>query len=90
MYRPSIKGTKLLFIVIKAIIIIQAASGKKMPEDKCSDDIKSKSKRKRKSDASLVEYCHRGPAGGNVWNSLADLLMKLREVGADEKKMFGK
>ena len=66
----------------------QAARGKKMSDDKGSDDMTSKSKRKRKSDASPVEFCHRSLAGGNIWDSLADLLktMKLREVGADEEK----
>jgi len=56
----------------------------------------SKAERKRKSDASPVKFCHRAResrtlpplAGGNVWDSLADLLkiMKLREVGADDVK----
>ena len=59
-----------------------------MSDDKGSDDMTSKSKRKRKSGASPVEFCHRSLAGGNIWDSLADLLktMKLREVGADEEK----
>ena len=48
----------------------------------------SKAKRKRKSDASPVEFCRRSLAGGTVWDSLADLLkiMKLRGVGADDVK----
>ena len=48
----------------------------------------SKAERKRKSDAIPVEFCRRSLAGGNVWDSLADLLkiMKLREVGADDVK----
>jgi len=35
-----------------------------------------------------VEFCCRRLAGGNVWDSLADLLkiMKLRGVGADDEK----
>jgi len=35
-----------------------------------------------------VEFCRRSLAGGNVWDSLADLLkiMKLRGVGADDVK----
>jgi len=48
----------------------------------------SKAERKRKSDLSPVEFCRRSLAGGNVWDSLADLLkiMKLRGVGADDVK----
>ena len=48
----------------------------------------SKAERKRKADASPVEFCRRSLAGGNVCNSLADLLkiMKLRGVGADDVK----
>jgi len=35
-----------------------------------------------------VEFCRRSLAGGNVWDSLADLLkiMKLREAGSDDVK----
>jgi len=46
----------------------------------------SKAERKRKSDASPVDFCRRSLAGGNVWDPLADLLkiMKLRRVGADD------
>ena len=35
-----------------------------------------------------VEFCRRSLAGGNVWDSLADLLkiMKLRGAGADDVK----
>ena len=49
----------------------------------------SKAERKRKSDASPVELCRRSLAGGNIWDSLADLLkiMKLRGVGADDVKV---
>jgi len=48
----------------------------------------SKAQRKRKSDASPVEFCRRSLAEGNVWDSLADLLkiIKLRGVGADDVK----
>jgi len=48
----------------------------------------SKAERKRKSDASPVDFCRRSLAGGDVWDSLADLLkiMKLRGVGADDIK----
>jgi len=48
----------------------------------------SKAERKRKSDASPVEICRRSLAGGNVWDSLADLLgiMKLWGVGAHDVK----
>ena len=43
---------------------------------------------KRKSDASPVEFCRRSLAGGNVWDSLADLLkiMKLQGAGSDDVK----
>ena len=48
----------------------------------------SKAERTRKPDASPVEFCCRSLAGGNVWDSPADLLkiMKLRGVGADDVK----
>jgi len=57
-------------------------------DDKRSDDMTSKAERKQKSDASPVEFCHRSLAGGNIWDSLADLLkiMKLRGIGADNVK----
>jgi len=50
--------------------------------------MKSKAKRKRESDTSPVEFCHRSLAGGNVWDSLDDLLKirKLRGIGADDVK----
>jgi len=43
-------------------------------------------KLKQKSDASPVECCHRKLARGNVWDSLADLLLMLRGIGADNVK----
>jgi len=48
----------------------------------------SAAERKRKLDASPVEFCCRSLAGGNVWDSLAHLLkiMKLRGAGADDVK----
>ena len=48
----------------------------------------SKAERKRKSDASPVEFYRRSLMGGNVWDSFADLLktMKLRGAGADDVK----
>jgi len=48
----------------------------------------SEAERKRKSDASPVEFCRRSLAGDNVWDSLADLLkiIKLRGAGADDVK----
>ena len=59
-----------------------------MLDDKKSDDMTSKAERKRKSDASPVEFCRRSLAGGNVWDSLAGLLKitKLRGGGADDVK----
>jgi len=64
----------------------QAETGNETSDDKGSDDMTSKAERKRKSDASPVEFCGRSLAGGNVWESLADLLkiMKLRGIGADD------
>ena len=66
----------------------QAERGNETSDDKGSDDLTSKAERKRKSDASPVEFCRRSLAGGNVWDSLADLLkiMKLRGAGADDVK----
>jgi len=66
----------------------QAERGNETSDDKGSDDVTSKAERKRKSDASPVEFCCRSFAGGNMWDSLADLLkiMKLRGVGADDVK----
>jgi len=66
----------------------QAKRGNQTSDDKGYDDMTSKAERKRKSDASPVEFCRRSLAGGNVWDSLADLLkiMKLRGVGADHVK----
>jgi len=48
----------------------------------------SKAERKRKSESSLMEFCHRSLAGGNVWNFIANFLkiMQLGGVGADDVK----
>jgi len=67
----------------------QAETGKQTSDDKESDDMISKAakaERKRKSDASPVEFCHRSLARGSVWDSLGDLsqFMQLRGVGADD------
>ena len=66
----------------------QAERGKKTSDDKGSDDMTSHAERKRKSDASPVEFCCRSMDGDKVWDSLADLLkiMKLRGVGVDDEK----
>ena len=66
----------------------QAERGKETSDDKGSDDLISKAECKRKSDASPVEFCRKSLAGGNIRDSLADLLkiMKLRGVGADDVK----
>ena len=66
----------------------QSERGKKTSDDNGSDDMISKAERKRKSDASPVEFCRRGLAVGNSCDSLADLLKitKLREVCADDEK----
>jgi len=70
----------------------RAERGNETSDDKVSDDMTSKAERKRKSDASPVEFCRRSLAGGNVWDSLADLLkiMKLQGVGADDVKEIRK
>jgi len=44
----------------------QAERGNETSGDKGSDDMTSEAKRKRKSDASPVEFCSRGLVGGNV------------------------
>jgi len=66
----------------------QAERGNETSDDKGSDAMTSKAERKRKSDASPVEFCRRSLVGGKIWDSLADLLkiMKLRRVGADDVK----
>jgi len=51
----------------------QAERGNETSDDKGSDDMTSKAERKRKSDASPVEFSRRSLAGGNVWDSLTDL-----------------
>jgi len=67
---------------------IQAERGNEISDDKGSDDMTSKAERKQKSDASPVEFCCRSLAGGNIWDSFADLLkiMKLQGAGADDVK----
>ena len=62
----------------------QAERGNETSDDKGSDDMTSKAERKQKS----VKFCRRSLAGGDVWDSLADLLkiMKLRGVGSDVVK----
>ena len=52
----------------------QAERGNETSGDKGSDEMTSKAERKRKSDGSPVEFCRRSFAGGDVWNSLDDLL----------------
>jgi len=44
----------------------QAERGNETSDDKGSDDMTSKAKRKRKSDASPLEFCCRSLAGGKV------------------------
>jgi len=76
------------WIELKEILAnFQAERGNER-DDKGSDDMTSKVERKRKSDASPVEFERRSLAGENVWDSLADLLkiMKLRGAGADDVK----
>ena len=62
----------------------QAESGKETSDE----DMTINAERKWKSDASPVEFCRRNLAGGNVWDSLADLpkIMKLWGVGANDVK----
>ena len=62
------------WIELKEILAnFQAERGNER-DDKGSDDMTSKVERKRKSDASPVEFERRSLAGENVWDSLADLL----------------
>jgi len=72
----------------EALTKFQVERGNETSDDKRSDDMTSEAERKRKSEASPVEFCRRSLAGGNVWDSLADLLkiMKLRGLGADDVK----
>jgi len=44
----------------------QTEKGNDTSDDKGSDDMTSKAERKRKSDASPVEFCHRSLVGVNV------------------------
>jgi len=53
---------------------LQAERGNKTLVDNGSDDMTTKAERKRKSDASPVDFFHRSLAGGNVWDCLANLL----------------
>jgi len=48
----------------------------------------SKAEHKRKLDACPMKFCRRSLAGGNIWDSIADLLkiMQLQGVGADYVK----
>ena len=48
----------------------QAERGNETSDDTGSDNMTSKAERKRKSDASPVEFCRRSLAGGYVWDSL--------------------
>ena len=74
----------------ETLVKFQAERGNETSDDKGSDDMTSTAERKRKSHASPVEFCHRDRslAGGNVWDSLTDLLkiIQLRGVDADEWK----
>ena len=65
----------------------QAERGNETSDDNRSDDMTSKVERKRKSDASPTEFCRRSLAGGNISDSLADLLkiMQLRGSADDVK-----
>jgi len=77
------------WIELKEILAkFQAERCNETSDDKGSDDMTSKAERKRRSDASPVEFCRRKLAGGNVWDSLADLLkiIKQRGVCADDVK----
>jgi len=74
--------------LVETLAKFQAERGNETSDDKGSDDMTSKAERKWQSDASPVEFCRRSLAGGNVWDSLTDLLktMKLRGVCADDVK----
>ena len=62
----------------------QAERGNETSDDKGSNDMTLKAKRKQKSDASPVEFGCRSLAGGNVWDSLE--IMQLRGAGTDDVK----
>ena len=68
----------------------QAERGNQTSDDKGSDDMTSAAERKRKLDASPVEFCCRSLAGGNVWDSLGNLLKftQPRGVCADDVMMM--
>ena len=55
----------------------QTERGKEMSDDKGRDDMTTKAGRKQKLDTSPMEFCCRSLAGGNVRDSLADLLMMM-------------
>jgi len=50
----------------EALAKFQAERCKETSDDKGSDEVTSKAERKRKSDASPVEFCGRSLAGSNV------------------------
>ena len=52
--------------LIKTLAKFQAERGKKTSDDKGSNEMTSKVKRKRKSDTRPVEFCRKSLAGGNL------------------------
>ena len=63
----------------------QAVRDKETSGDMVSDDMTSKAERKRKSDASPVEFCRRSLARGYIWDSLADLLKNVHLRGVRQR-----
>ena len=74
----------------ETLVKCQAERSNETLDDKGSDDMRSKAECKRKSDASPMEFCRRSLAGGNVWDSLANLLKftQLQGVCADDVMMM--
>ena len=60
----------------------QAEGGNETSDNKGSDDMTSEEERKRKSDASPLEFCRTGLTGGNVWDSLVELPKIMKQWGA--------
>jgi len=68
--KASVKSPTVLaeWIELKETLAkFQAERGNETSDDKGSDEMTSKAERKQKSDASPVEFCRRGLAGGKAW-----------------------
>jgi len=67
---------------------LQDARGKETSDDRRSDDVTSSGRTQAEIRCKPSRVYRSSMAGGNVWDSLADLLkiMNLREVGKDDEK----